>query len=161
MSQSFRKSLSNQAYVGRVLACGKGDRFAVKGFPLCCTDGADTERRWWSGPRGERKGLACFCHWLSCGSNWTCARRADTSTVSFSAEGRLHGTVSILWILLISRWLARWIVDDWVRMVRFPSSLYPCMIGRDFSYSLIVVLPLISWTISELNFLILPWIRLS
>src|SRR3979411_435249 len=24
------------------------------GLPLCCTDGVDTERRWWSGPRGER-----------------------------------------------------------------------------------------------------------
>ena len=106
-------------------------------------------------------GVAYFCHWLWRGSDWTCARRADTSTVSFSAEGRLHGTVSIFWILLISRWLARWIVGDWVSMVRFPSSLYPCMISRDFSYGLTVVLPLISWTISELNFLILLWIRLS
>src|SRR3979411_1234913 len=58
MSQSFRKSLSNQAYVGRVLACGKGDRFAVQGFSLCCTVGGYTERRWWSGPRGDRNS---FC----------------------------------------------------------------------------------------------------
>src|SRR4030081_260835 len=63
-------------------------------------------------------GVACFCHWLWRGSDWIRIRRADISTVwrgsdwtgtrradtsalaSSSAEGRLHGAVSILWILL-------------------------------------------------------------
>src|SRR3982074_1388650 len=64
-------------------------------------------------------GVACFCHRLWRGSDWILARRADISTVwrrsdwtgtrradtsalvSSSAEGRLHGAVSILWILLV------------------------------------------------------------
>src|ERR1700716_2807938 len=46
-------------------------------------------------------GVACFCHWLWRGSDWIRARRVDTSTVvSSSTTGRLHGAVSIVWILL-------------------------------------------------------------
>src|ERR1700694_2392927 len=51
-------------------------------------------------------GLACFCHWLWRGSDWICARRAEISTVSSSAEGRRHGAVRIRWILL-SWWIFR------------------------------------------------------
>ncbi len=51
----------------------------------------------------------------------------------------------------ISRWLARWIVGDWVKMTPFPTSLYAWITSLDFLYRVLVDFPFTSFTSLELK----------
>jgi len=51
----------------------------------------------------------------------------------------------------ISRWLACWIVGDWVKMTPFPASLYAWIISLDFSYGVSVDFPFTLFTSLELK----------